>query len=78
MLSPGKGSGVAVQRNLPPATASGTVYDPFQKSSDAGATAGGNSAPKTLSELRKQRRAAMRADPSFDIDGDGIVDQKGV
>jgi hypothetical protein len=32
--------------------------------------------PRTLSELRAQRKLAMRADPSYDLDGDGTVSQK--
>jgi hypothetical protein len=64
-----------------PHTASGALYDPFSRGNSDGGGGDGKGARdhqphKSLSELKHSRKMAMRADPSFDLDGDGTVSQK--
>ncbi len=71
-LPPGKGSGLAITTTRAPFhTSTGEAFDPF-KSYQGEA----KSPAKTLSQLRASRRMAMRADPTYDLDGDGTVSQK--
>jgi hypothetical protein len=64
-------SSVDIAGSAPP-----LVYKPYERGGDQSANLPGAKPPKkTLSDMRFQRRMAQRADPSFDIDGDGTVSQ---
>ena len=68
---PGKGSGTRITGETAGplrSTASGLASDPFDRFSP--------SQPRTRTELLAARRSAMRAPLSYDLGGDGVVDQK--
>ena len=68
---PGKGSGLRITSELAgplPHTLTGGLPDPFDRQSP--------SLHRTRTELLAARRSAMRAPASYDLGGDGAVDQK--
>ena len=68
---PGKGSGVRITSELAgplSSTASGGAPDPFDRSASP--------RHRTRTELLAARRSAMRAPDSYDLGGDGVVDQR--
>ena len=71
---PGKSSGLRITTERLGAlssTATGAPLDPF-----SGGGGGGSPRHRTRSELLAARRAAARAPDSYDLGGDGMVDQK--
>ena len=64
-------SAAAIPGSAPP-----LVYKPNERGGNQSSNPTNAKPPKkTLSDMRFQRRMAQRADPSFDIDGDGTVSQ---